>query len=189
MKKILGSLLFGTMILTGCGGNETTTVNDEESKTAAKPLEAEEQIPPATFENGTLETEKYKLTISKAELIQSPMEDNPGLFVTFELTNKTEDEDVVPEDVLMDLAAYQENETSRVELNPNYYFLDAFGDDTETYNKMVDISNASGHALLPGKTVEFSEGYTLNNDTFPVKFHGIDSNTFGVVGSYTVELK
>lgn len=197
MKKILLAMGIAGIILSGCGSDEVTNEepkkeesNQEEvSKTSAEKVTIEEPTTTATFENGTFETEKYSLTISKAEVIQSPMEQKPGLYVTFKLTNKMEDEDIIPNNVLFDLHVTQENETSRIDLLNNYHFLDAFGDDTESYNKQVDLSNASANALLPGKTVEFVNAYTLDNDSHNVVFSGIDVMTLEEVGEHVVELK
>lgn len=197
MKKFLlssAAVLFA-LGLSACGSEDTSAPKEKEanqsSETTAKQVTDEKKAPTTTFQNGTLETEKFSLTISKTEIIQSPMEDKPGLFVTFTLTNKTKDEDVVPNDTLVNLLAQQENGTSRVDLSENYYFLDAFGgeDDVDTYNKMVDLDNASADTLLPGKTVEFVAAYTLDNNTHDVTFTGMDQNTFEEVGKYTVNLK
>lgn len=189
MKKSL-LILLATGLLTACGSEEVSEPKEDqkENKTVVEKVVEEEPAPSATFENGTLETERYSLTISKTEVIQSPMETNPGLYVTFELTNKTEDEDIIPNNALFDLHVKQENDTSRIDLVNDYHFLDAFGNDTETYNKMVDLDNASANALLPGKTVQFVEAYSLDNDSYNVTFTGIDVMTLKEVGEYVVEL-
>lgn len=193
MKKILVILSFSVMILlTACGNNLDTQDKSSNKETTTAETATEETLEPTiTFENGTVETEDFSLAISETKLIQSPMEANPGLFVTFTLTNKTKDKDIVPDDTLMSLLAQQENGTSRIDLDENYHFLDAFGseDDIETYNKMVDLDNAGSNALLPGKSVEYVAAYGLDNDTHDVTFTAIDQSTLEQVGKYKVKLK
>ncbi|WP_258832834.1 DUF5067 domain-containing protein [Peribacillus frigoritolerans] len=192
MKKILVILSLSVMILlTACGNNLDTQGKSSNKETTTAETAEETLKPTITFENGTVETEDFSLAISETKLIQSPMEANPGLFVTFTLTNKTKDKDIVPDDTLMNLLAQQENGTSRIDLEENYHFLDAFGseDDIETYNKMVDLDNAGSNALLPGKSVEYVAAYGLDNDTHDVTFTAIDQSTLEQVGKYKVKLK
>lgn len=196
MKKLFTALtlmlILGTMA--ACGSKETDSkekVNNKESESTAERVTPKESTPTTTFENGTLETDDFSLTIYKTEIIQSPSEDRPGLFVTFKLTNKTKDQDVIPNETLVNFRVQQESDTSRIDLMDNYFFLDAFGDedDIETYNKMVDLDNASADALLPGKSIEFVDAYELDNDQNDVTFIGIDQDTFAEVGKHTVKLQ
>lgn len=191
MRK-LGVLIIGMLLLTACQSKDASEPVNKEVPSQEKSVEQDsgkEVTSQMKFENGTLETDKFSLTISKTEVIQSPMENKPGLFVTFNLANKTENEDIVPREVLEYLKAQQENETSRIDLVRHYYFLDAFGDDTETYNKMVDLSNANKNALLPGKSIEIVDAYALDNDTHDVTFIGVDQNTNDEIGKHTVKIK
>ncbi|MCA1029210.1 DUF5067 domain-containing protein [Cytobacillus kochii] len=190
MKKVLFLMIGMGMFLTACGSNEEAEPKKENEPIQAEKVVAEENESNSTFENGVLETEKYTLSVEKTEVIQSPMEDKPGLFITFNLTNKTQDEDIVPDESLGQLLFQQENETSRVDLFSNYHFLDAFGEDTETYNKMVDLSNANANALLPGKSVEFVQAYTLDNEDNDVTFVGVDEITLEPLGDkQTIKIK
>ncbi|MGW6384965.1 DUF5067 domain-containing protein [Peribacillus butanolivorans] len=194
MKKIF-VLLFVMFLLTACGkaeeGKEDTQDKSNINETTAKTATMETTEPTITFEDGTIQTENFSLAISETKIIQSPMESNPGLYVTFTLTNKTKHEDIVPDETLVNILAQQENGTSRIDLSENYHFLDAFGseDDIETYNKMVDLDNASSNALLPGKSIEFVAAYGLDNDIHDVTFTAIDQNTFEQVGKFNVKLK
>lgn len=191
MKKLV-ALIIGVLLLTACQSKDASEPVNKEGSSQEKPVEqnkGKEVTSQIKFENGNLETDKFSLTISKTEVIQSPMEDKPGLFVTFNLKNKTENEDIVPREVLDYFKAQQENETSRIDLVRNYYFLDAFGDDTETYNKMVDLSNANSNALLPGKSIDIVDAYALDNDTHDVTFIGVDQNTNEEIGKHTINIK
>ena len=201
MKKIL-FLFMAVFLLTACGNsdeasssdtvekeqNTIDTAEEEQGITAEKTEIEEEHEAAVTFENGVLETELVRLSIEKAEVIQSPMEGKPGLFVTFHLENKTEDVNIVPHSMLVNFKVRQEDGTQRHELINDYHFLDAFGDDVENYNKMVEQSNKSASELLPGKSMEFVDAYTLNNDQYDVVFSAIDPVTFEEVGEYVVKL-
>lgn len=123
MKKILVILSLSVMILLTAYGNNLDTQDKSSNKetTTAETATQETLEPTITFENGTVETEDFSLAISETKLIQSPMEANPGLFVTFTLTNKTKDKDIVPDDTLMSLLAQQENGTSRIDLDENFH--------------------------------------------------------------------
>lgn len=194
MKRIL-FLLLTVLLLTACGSNEEANnepVEDVEANkgTTAEKVDIEEPEATVTFEDGVFESDLIKLTIEKAEVIQSPMENKPGLFVTFIIENKTEDVNIVPADMLVNFIVRQEDGTQRHELYNDYHFLDAFGDedDVEKYNEMVEISNKSLSELLPGKSMEFVDAYTLDNDEYDVVFTAIDPETFEEVGEYRVEL-
>ncbi|MFE4145128.1 DUF5067 domain-containing protein [Peribacillus sp. YIM B13472] len=91
MKKIL-IILSVMILLTACGNNLDTQDKRNNNETTTAETATEETLEPTiTFENGNLETEDFSLAISETKIIQSPMEANPGLFVTFTLTNKTKD--------------------------------------------------------------------------------------------------
>ena len=193
MKKI-GTLLILVflLIVAGCGNNEKNIEKEVATQTAKNNTNiTKEQKSTATFKDGVLETKDYTLKIFKSEVIKSPMEEKKGLFVTFKLTNKSDSSNIVPDDTIPNLIVSQENDTSKVELADNYYFLDAFGgeDDTVTYNKMVELDNASANELLPGKTVNFVVAYGLDNDTQPVTFTAMDLNLGDELGTYKVVLK
>lgn len=172
-------LVVSATVLTACGKEDAKEVQSTSYK--------EEQKTNATFDDGILETDTFKLSVKKSEVIKSPTEESEGLFITYELENKS-DSDIVPREVLNYLVATQENDTSRINLENNYYFLDAFGDDPTTYNKMVDIDNATANALLPGKTVEFQNAIYLDNHDKPVVMTATDDA--GVeIGSYEVTVE
>lgn len=182
---VLASMAALTFILGACG-NESETKKEETTNTTET---ATEETPESTvaFENGVLETDTFKLSIKDAEVIKSPAEDSDGLFITYELENKG-DSDIVPKETLNYLVVTQENDTSKVTLENNYYFLDAYGDDPETYNKMVDIDNATANALLPGKTVEFQNAIYLDNHDKPVVMTATDETGIEV-GTYEITVK
>lgn len=143
--------------------------------------------PTATFKDGVWESDDYKLTIKKSQIIQSKMENSKGIYITYELENKS-DQEVVPHDLLMNFAFTQENKTSRIDLGDNYHFLDAFGDDADTYNKMIDVEAISNNALLPKKKVEFFEAYYIDNEKNPVIVTAYD-DMMNEIGKYEIKLK
>lgn len=180
MKKTLLTVVATTALLLAACGDDNSTKN---KNTATATQDATE--PSATFENGVLETASFKLTIKDSEIIESPAEGKKGLFITFDLENIGEGE-IIPSDTFTWLAATQENDTSNVELTDDYHYLDAFGDDR--YNEMVEISNANGNALLPGKTAEFKNAIYLDNEDNPVALTATDE-TSEVIGTYEIKLK
>lgn len=175
-------LIIGSVMLASCSAEYDA---EEESNS---PVVGQVITPDTTFTENVLENDHFILEIEKVEVIQSPAESNPGLFVTYRLTNKSDSEELLPLDTLLWIELEQHNETSRVILDSMYHFLDAFGDDTGTYNEMVDKSNSRNNYLLPGKTIEVVEAYTLNNNEFPVTFRGLDYDTFEEVGRYIFNL-
>ena len=176
------------LVLSACSiqyeSEEVSSESEKVGQAVQQPIVKSE----TTFADNVLENEHFILKIEHAEVIKSPAEFNPGLFVTFSLTNKSDSEELLPIDTLLWLEVEQNNDTSRNILNSNYHFLDAFGDDTESYNEMVRKSNERDNYLLPGKTIEIIEAYELNNLDYPVLIKGLDYETFEEVGSYSIEL-
>lgn len=191
MKKLY-ILLIAVMLLvvvSGCGKSaekeKTTSTTAVDNSNTNKEVKTN-----ITFKDGVLSTDDYELTIKKSEVIQSPSENNPGLFVTFELKNKT-DTDLDPSLAIDSLIATQENENTRSQLESNYSYLDAFGgeNDVDKYNEMVDLANKQGDAVLSEKTAEKVEAYVLDNKNNHVIFEAIDSSTGKSIGNYEVKLK
>lgn len=180
-------LIIGSVLLASCNIKYEPEI---ESEPPAVVQVVEESItsPKTTFSENVLENEHFILTIEKSEIIQSPLESSAGLFVTYNLTNKSNEEEILPLDTLLWMRLEQKNETSRIILDSMYHFLDAFGDDTKTYNEMVNKSNSRSDYLLPGKTIELVEAYTLDNTEYPVTFVGLDYETYEEVGNYIVNL-
>lgn len=195
MKKyILMSVIAFSVLSAGCSDDQSKKVEAEDKVAAESNVEQtnieesdEEVESVSSFENGVLDTPMFTMSIKSAELIQSQGYDKKGLFVTYELVNKTDDSDIVPANLFQHFKATQENETSRVELPNDYLYLDAFGD--ERYNEMVDKDNSSNNVLLPGKTVEIYDAYTLDNSDEPVMFYVNDVDTDELLGEYEVKLK
>lgn len=171
MKKyVLGFLLVSSLGLAACTSNDSEEANVSAQSTEQTTTESTEEEPEATFEDGVFENDEFKITYKKAKIIQSPMEKNPGLYTTFELENKS-DENINPQDVLEGyIVMSQENDTSEVEMNNRYYSTDAFGpeSDTESYSEQVDIDNKLQDDLKPEKQDEYVISYELDNKKYPV---------------------
>ena len=175
------------LLLSAC--SQTDDLETSSSLESMEPLVATTVSlpePESTFGDGILETDSFRLSIEKAEVIYSLMEEEPGLYVTFSLENKSSDQEVIPIETLDWIQLEQKNDTSRIALNENYHYLDAFGDDL--YNEMVDKSNATSNALLPEKTIEFVNGYTLDNESHSVEVVGVSPLTGETLGKYTIDL-
>lgn len=198
MKKyILMSMIVLATFTAACSNGQTEKVkaedntatesNVEETNEAAVEQEDEQTESVASFRDGVLDTPMFTMSIKETEVIQSQGYDKKGLFVTYELVNKTDDTEIVPSNLFQHFKATQENETSRVDLSGDYMYLDAFGD--ERYNEMVDKDNSLNNALLPGETTEVYDAYALDNDKNPVTFYVNDVDTGELLGEYEVKIK
>lgn len=184
MKKIAACFMLVVGVFAGC-----TTKQDERAST-----ETTVQTTISTiennfeFSNGILQAEDFKLSYVKSEIVKSPSEEGYGLYVTYSLTNES-DGNIIPADIVDTYVLYkQESETSLITLDNTYYSLDAFGtlDDVKTYNEQVEKENSGSNELLPKKTVEIIESYSLNNLNYPVE---MIANVEGEqIGSYKIDL-
>lgn len=140
-------------------------------------------------DDNILETEDYKLELLSVEIIKSPMESSKGLYLTYNLTNKLND-NIIPSDVLNNYVIIEQTtDTSVVGLQNNYYETDAFGDDPDTYNMMVDKGNSMNNQLLPGKTIEAYQAVYLEDESLPIAITVLDLIEFLPIETYEVELK
>lgn len=195
MKKfLLGSLLVCGITLAGCSDNEENAgvaSSNTEVTVQDTDFSEEDSTEEMSFKNGTLETEEFKLSYDKAKIINSFMEDGSGIYITYKLENKS-DENIIPSEVLsQNLLLSQENDTSEVELDPGYDTLNAFADegDSERYNEQIDIDEEADNALKPGKEVEVVDSYYLDNKDYPIKMQAIyDEETDELSDSYEVKL-
>lgn len=172
MKKVLMSfLMVSSLGLAACTSNDSEEASVSAQSTEQTTTESTEEEPEATFEDGTLENDSFILSYENAKIINSPMENGPGLYVTYTLKNKL-DENINPQEVLdLVVIASQENDTSEVELPNDYYSTDAFGseDDVDTYSEQVEKENAVLDDLKPGKEVEIVDSFGLDNKENPVQ--------------------
>lgn len=205
MKKIKLLSLIGLsgIVLAACNNTaeapiETETIISEESieSSSSELTQAEwmEQNEEATSESSsvisndsTLSSDVFELKFKQAEVIQSPSEDSKGVYLTFDLTN-TSEENIVPFDILTEYISLQQTtDTSVVFLDNTYFELDAFGDDTDSYNTMVDKGNDLSNELLPHKTIEVSYAYDLEDENLPLDILVYDTENFEEVDFYTIE--
>lgn len=170
MKKyLLSVLLISSFSLVACTSNNNEEVSAQ--STEQPTTETTEEEPESTFKDGVFDNDSFTLTYEDAKIINSPMENSPGLYVTYTLKNKLE-ENINPQEVLdLIVTATQENDTSEVDLSNDYYSTDAFGpeDDVDTYNEQVDKENAVSNDLKPGKEVEIINAFGLDNKEEPVQ--------------------
>lgn len=168
MKKLtIVFLLCSTLLLSACSGDKKADTTDS-TRTKLATTSSNEKINKVTFNDGVLETKVYKLKVVTSEVIQSPSVSNPGLYVTFELTNKSK-KNIIPYQVLHDISFKQKTDTSLVNMTAEYHSSDAFGEDVETVNKINKRSNDQNNELLPGKTIEVFEGYSLEDNIHEVQ--------------------
>lgn len=166
MKKvsILGMLLVSTLLASCSKDEPSQEINSSNSETVESTLSQD-----SIFEDGVLESENFTLKVTNSQTIKSPYYEEFGLFVTFDLTNNSE-EAIIPDEILMNhIIMKQKNDTSVVELDNYYDFENSFGDDIDTYNEQVEKYNSMSNELLPGKTVEIYGAYTLDNLDYSVE--------------------
>lgn len=190
MKKyLLGTLVVCSLGLAACTSNEDGEVSAQSTKQTT--TEKTEEEPEATFEDGVFDNDSFTLTYKDAQIINSPMEGGPGLYVTYTLKNKL-DENINPQEVLDTVViATQENDTSEVDLANDYHSLDAFGpeEDADTYNDQVEKENAVSDDLKPGKEVEIVNSFGLDNKENPVQLQMlIDPETEEYSDPYEIKL-
>lgn len=179
--KYLSTAIIATSLLLGaCSSNEAQSTQ-KATATASDNTESSTPKTTSTFKNGVLKTKYYTITYEKSEVIQSPMEDSKGLYITFDIKN-TSKKNIVPSDeITITFNAQQKNVkgTSLVDLDNSYYFYDAFApeDDTETYNKMIAIDKANGNSLLPDKSQTVTVAYYLDNEENPFVLNAIDRSS------------
>ncbi|GEQ48914.1 DUF5067 domain-containing protein [Tetragenococcus koreensis] len=191
MKKyLLGVLLISSFSLVACTSNNNEEVSAQ--STEQPTTETTEEEPESTFKDGVFDNDSFTLTYEDAKIINSPMENSPGLYVTYTLKNKLE-ENINPQEVLdLIVTATQENDTSEVDLSNDYYSTDAFGpeDDVDTYNEQVDKENAVSNDLKPGKEVEIINAFGLDNKEEPVQLQMlVNPETEEYSDPYEIDLK
>lgn len=181
MKKLLftGILLASGIILIGCDkeNNDTKKNTIQSTSTSDSTIVSteisEKEI--ATFKDGVFTTDEFKISIKEKHIIKSPSEEKYGLYVVYDITNLS-DSNIVPKDIMdSSIEMQQTTETSLVTLDNVYYYLDAFGDDD--YNNQVEISNRAFDELLPQKTLEIVEGYSLENTNSPITMIAVINDT------------
>ncbi|MBO1306830.1 DUF5067 domain-containing protein [Enterococcus sp. 669A] len=180
-------LLSSTLLLSACGNyNDTTGTPAEKLETVTAKEKAEKDD--LSFKAGVLETQTYKLKIINTEIIQSASAEKPGLYVSFELTNKSE-ETLRPFDVLYDIGFKQQTAASSMEMTSGYRSFDAFGQDAKSVNIMTERQNALSDDLEPGKTMKIYNAYSLDNPTDEVQvFPTINNFNNDDFDAYVIDL-
>lgn len=180
MKLVL--LLSTAALLAACNNSA------QQEEATVEESQVEEVQTEEVSDNTMLESDQFKLELLDVEVIQSSLEDSQGLYLTYNLTN-TSDESVVPSDLLYGFTTVEQTtDTSIVELEGGYSSADAFGEDVETYNAMVDKENAMLDQLLPGKTIEAYQAVYLEDDSLPISISILDQHSWEPVDTIEVEL-
>ena len=177
--------------LSACSKAEETT----ESSTIETTQSTIEE-PTTTFENGKLDTEDFTLEYKTAQIVKSPTMQDYGLYVTYELTNKTT-ENIEPSEILEEcVLMQQESGTSLINIDDGYSSTDAFstgeddGEDIDRYNEQLEKESALNNGLLPSKTVEIVYSYGLDNLDNPVQLQMmVDPETEELSDIYLINLE
>ena len=180
MKKkllLIGLVLVLTFSLCACGGDSST---DNGGGTTAGNNDQETKIP--YFKDGVLETDNCKIEITGADVVKPDKswgETNPSLVISYNYTNKREDEKFTPSvDFIFAFECDQESADASLEISLNTY--------PDKYSEAVDMSSAS---VKPGKTVECVEHYELVDSESPVTLTANDGAFGDKLGTYEIKLK
>lgn len=189
MKKILMGfgVLFLSLELVAC--SNTAASDNSESENVKSDTQKKESSN-VTFKNGVYQTKEFKLTLKDSKIIHSVTEGKPGLFLIYEVTNYNKEKTIVPNDLSLNFEFKQQNDTSLVTLEDNYYYYDAFGEEnsTEESKKNLKLASSITNELLPGKTTTFATAYSLDNDSKPVEITALDNKTFEPIGTYKLTM-
>lgn len=184
MKKlVLGMILFCSVGLSACSKKEDAATAASTKQTTT---ETTQEKPKVTFKDGTLENDDFKIEYKDTYIINSPQEGEPGLYVTYKFTNKSK-EKINPADTLDKYVSLsQQNDTSEIDLDNNYYTWDVFEDD----DKLGKMESDGENDLLPGKTVDAAQGYYFDNKDHPVQMQMLVDPEAGEYSDiYKIDLK
>lgn len=174
MKKNIALVLVLTVSLTlfACGDDKPEKGEVKKGKVAAGEY----------FKNDVLETKKLKIEITDVKVIQpgetgNEYSDKPIIAFWYKATNKT-DEEIDPSGAwIYNFAAYQDNDTDRVnELN-----VGALPDD-----KFLDTQT---EIIKKGGTVESAVSYELDDLETPVLLKAISEISGDKIGSKEYSIK
>lgn len=183
--KILGLSLVCGLILVGC--NNKNEVSESTEQSVVETTESTIEKPSATFEDGVITTDDFKLTLKNKQIVKSPTESGYGLYVVFDFTNTSEEDTMIPDDVINEVIIMEQTtDTSVFELANNYFTDDAFGSGAEIENQQMEKEKFTYNELLPGKTVEAIAAYSLEDTESPVEMKVIFNDE--KLGSLTIEL-
>lgn len=135
-----------------------------------------------TFKNNVFDAGNMTYKITKSELMDSAAEDGSKTFVLYTDVTNNSSKNMDPSNIYMVVHAFQQNDTSRVQLNPGMVALDE-----NANNPLQTQEDALDNELLPGKTAQAVFMFDLQNtNDVVVEYSNAD---FKKIGSKTYQIQ
>lgn len=191
MKKLKGLfLVLPVLFLVGCEKQSDKPILEDSSTQQTKQTttstvkqsgsKIEGDIAKGIFSNG-----EYTIKYISSEIVKSNYIDKYGVYVTYELTNNS-DNNIMPFEALRWLELTQQTDNQIVKLDSQYPVEDSAPEgDTDKYNEFIDKNNANNNLLLPHKSMTAYEAYFVEDITKPIKITVYSQANDQYIGEYT----
>lgn len=189
MRKLKGLVfVLPVLLLFGCEKqpdkpileDSSTQQTKQTSTTQETGVKIEDDIAKGIFSNG-----EYTIKYVDSEIVKSNYIDKYGVYVTYELTNES-DQNIMPFDALNWLELTQQTDNQIVKLDSGYPAQDSAPEgDTDKYNEFIDRDNANNNLLLPHKSMTAYMAYFVEDATKPIKITVYSQANDQYLGEYT----
>lgn len=189
MRKLKGLVfVLPVLLLVGCEKqpdkpileDSSTQQTKQTSTTQETGVKIEDDITKGIFSNG-----EYTIKYVDSEIVKSKYIDKYGVYVTYELTNES-DQNIMPFEALNWLELTQQTDNQIVKLDSQYPVEDSAPEgDTDKYNEFIDRDNANNNLLLPHKSMNAYMAYFVEDTTKPIKITVYSQANDQYLGEYT----
>ncbi len=160
--------------------DSSTQQTKQTSTTQETGVKIEDDITKGIFSNG-----EYTIKYINSEIVKSKYIDKYGVYVTYELTNES-DQNIMPFEALNWLELTQQTDNQIVKLDSLYPVEDSAPEgDTEKYNEFIDRDNANNNLLLPHKSMTAYMAYFVKDTSKPIKITVYSQANDQYLGEYT----
>ena len=160
--------------------DSSTQQTKQTSTTQETGVKIEDDISKGIFSNG-----EYTIKYINSEIVKSKYIDKYGVYVTYELTNES-DQNIMPFEALNWLELTQQTDNQIVKLDSLYPVEDSAPEgDTDKYNEFIDRDNANNNLLLPHKSMTAYVAYFVEDTTKPIKITVYSQANDQYLGEYT----
>lgn len=160
--------------------DSSTQQTKQTSTTQETGVKIEDDIAKGIFSNG-----EYTIKYINSEIVKSKYIDKYGVYVTYELTNES-DQNIMPFDALNWLELTQQTDNQIVKLDSLYPAEDSVPEgDTDKYNEFMDRYDANNNLLLPHKSMTAYMAYFVEDTTKPIKITVYSQANDQYLGEYT----